>query len=144
MRETAKNILAAIRDKKDDRLKELSCELFPGWLYSWPYFARELREMLERFVQSTEPLNHIDEVYRKGEFAAVKAARVEKVGGCLILYFCLTPDGWRSCSLHNAPMNARLKENLDEFVKSVEKMVMKRATEEVVLAAKGKFADIET
>ena len=141
VKDKARELLAAIRDKKDDRLKEFTCDLIPGWTAALPYFAREIRSALNRFAHSTEPINHIEDVFIKGDFAAVKTGSGPG-GTCLVLFFSKTFDGWRNSSLRNAPGNASLKDMLEKAVQEYEKTVKQRAATLIGLAEKGKFAEV--
>jgi len=114
--------------------------LIIGYGNNLPVLAKELRRSMEEFTGSTAGLNRIDEVFVDGDFAAVKAASVEKVDGCLVLFFSHTPDGWRNYSLRNAPLNASLRELLAASVKSLNVPLQKRAKAFVDLLAKGQFA----
>ena len=141
VKDKALKLLAAIRDKKDEQLKEFTCDLIPGWTANLPYFAREIRSILDRFAHSTEPISRIEEVFVKGDFAAAKSGSGPS-GTCLVLFFSKTLDGWRNSSLRNAPINVSLKEMLEKEVQNYEKAVKQRAATLIGLAEKGKFAEV--
>jgi len=137
----AQKLVAAMRAGDDAAMKADACDLIAGWRDALPVFAKELRGKLQELAGTTEPLEKIDEVFVDGDFAAVKTAKLEKAGACLILFFANTPDGWRNWTLRNAPMDANLKELLAKEIATLDGSLKKRGNAFVDLLAAGKFPE---
>ncbi|MBA4148133.1 MAG: HEAT repeat domain-containing protein [Verrucomicrobia bacterium] len=108
----ALRMLAAIRDKEDDVLKELSVDCIKGWRDALPHFAFELRE---RFQQLTgKPFGlQVGESLVDGNYAAVKCTGPKELAGKhLVLFFLKTEEGWRNSLIRNSPPETSLSEHL--------------------------------
>jgi len=141
VREVARKLTFAMRAGDDTAIEANVCDLIASGREGFPVFAKELRGKLQELVGTTEPLEKIDEVFVDGDFAAVKTAKIEKIGACLVLFFADTSDGWRGWSLRNAPIDSTLKNLLTKEVASLGGAFKKRGSAFVDLLAKGKFAD---
>ncbi len=108
----ALRVLAAIRDKEDNVLKELAVDRIKGWRDALPHFAFELRERL-RQPDGTSYALRVGESLVEGEYAAVKCTGPKELEGkYLLLFFAKTDQGWRNCSLRNSPPSIGLSKHL--------------------------------
>ena len=111
----ALNMLVAIREKEDAKLKSLATDsVKAGWLEALPQFAAEMRE---RFQQGRgRPFNMFPtEVLVEGDRAVVKCDDPKGTNQIyLVLFFVKTDEGWRNWSLHNAPATKPLKDFLEQ------------------------------
>ena len=141
VREVAQKLVAAMRAGDDAAMKANVCDLIAGWRDGLPVFAKEIRGKLQEVAGTPEPLEAIDEVFVAGDFAAVKTAKLEKLGACLLLFFANTPDGWRNWTLRNAPMDAALKDCLAKETATLDGALKKRGNDFVALLVAGKFPE---
>jgi serine/threonine protein kinase len=109
----ALQMLVAIRDKEDTKLKALATDsVKAGWREALPQFAVEMRE---RFQQGRgRPFNMFPtEVLVEGDRAVVKCDDPKGTNQIyLALFFVKTDEGWRNWSLHNAPPTKPLEDFL--------------------------------
>jgi serine/threonine protein kinase len=106
----AMRMLAAIRDKDDDALKELATERVKGWRESLPQFAFEMREKFHELTGKPFDM-HVSESLVRDDTALVKCAGPKELNGIyLALFFIKTEDGWKNCWLHNAPPSVPLED----------------------------------
>jgi tRNA A-37 threonylcarbamoyl transferase component Bud32 len=118
----ALQMLVAIREKDDSKLRALACDAVKGWRNALPNFAVEMREHYrqltgnEKFdMRAVEPL--VD-----GNLAAVKCTGPKELDGIyLVLFFVKTGDGWRNHSLCNSPPGTPLAQHLANFKKELRK-----------------------
>jgi predicted Ser/Thr protein kinase len=111
----ALRMLAAIRDKEDDRVQSLAVDRIQGWRESLPHFAFEARE---RFQQMRgRPFNLLPtESLVEGDHAVVKCDDPKATNQIyLVLHFVKTDDGWRNWSLRNSPPHVALGEYLKQL-----------------------------
>lgn len=111
----ALRMLAAIRDKEDDRVQSLAVDRIKGWRESLPHFAFEARE---RFQQMRgRPFNLLPiESLVEGDHAVVKCDDPKATNQIyLVLHFVKTDDGWRNWSLRNSPPHVALGEYLKQL-----------------------------
>ena len=141
VREVAQKLTFAMRSGDDAAMKASACDLIAGWRDALPVFAKEIRGQLQELAGPTDSLEKIGEVFVGGDFAAVKTAEIEKAGACLILFFAKTSAGWRSWTLRNAPLDAKLKDLLAKEVATLDGAFKKRGNAFVDLLAAGKFPD---
>lgn len=117
----ALRFLAAIRDKEDDVLKELSVDRIKGWRDALPHFAFELRERFLQFTGKAFAL-HAGESLVEGDYAAVKCTGPKELEGkYLVLFFVRTEQGWRNALIRNSPPDTSLKTHMASFVDEIQK-----------------------
>ncbi len=118
----ALQLLAAIRDKEDNALKELAVDRVKGWREVLPQFAFELRERVQQLSGKPFALT-VGESLVEGDYAAVKCdAPAEFEGKYLVLFFVKTEQGWRNCSLRNSPPGIPLSKHLANCMAEMQKL----------------------
>lgn len=118
----ALRILAAIRDKEDNVLKDLAVDRIKGWREALPQFAFELRERVQQATGRPFALK-VGESLVAGDYAAVKCTGpAELEGKYLVLFFAKTEDGWRNCSLRNSPPSTPLDQHLADCIAETRKL----------------------
>jgi hypothetical protein len=118
----ALRILAAIRDKEDNVLKDLAVDHIKGWREALPQFAFELRERVQQGTGKPFALK-VGESLVDGDYAAVKCTGpAELEGKYLVLFFARTEDGWRNCSLRNSPPTTSLDKHLAGCIAEMQKL----------------------
>jgi len=118
----ALRILAAIRDKEDNVLKDLAVDRIKGWRDALPQFAFELRERVQQGTGKPFALK-VGESLVHGDYAAVKCTGpAELEGKYLVLFFARTEDGWRNCSLRNSPPATPLDKHLAGCIAEMRKL----------------------
>lgn len=120
--DVALRILAAIRDKEDNVLKELAVDRIKGWRDALPQFAFELRERVQQGTGKPFALK-VGESLVDGDYAAVKCTGpAELEGKYLVLFFARTEVGWRNCSLRNSPPTTPLDKHLAGCIAEMQKL----------------------
>lgn len=118
----ALRILAAIRDKEDNVLKDLAVDRIKGWRDALPQFAFELRERVQQGTGKPFALK-VGESLVDGDYAAVKCTgSAELEGKYLVLFFAKAENGWRNCSLRNSPSGTPLSKHLADCVAEMQKL----------------------
>ena len=115
----ALQMLAAIREKDDAKLKAMSVDRIEGWRDALPHFSMELRE---RFTQMTGKLftMYPDESIVSGEVAAVKCIGPKELKGVyLVLFFVKTKTGWKNFLIRNSPPSISLETHLRKAAKDI-------------------------
>ena len=109
----ALQMIVAIREKDDAKLRTLASDRIKGWPESLPQFAVELRE---RYRQNTgnESFDMLaDESLVDGDFAAVRCTGPQELKGkCLVLFFLKTNNVWLDYSLRASMENVPLADSL--------------------------------
>lgn len=109
----ALQMIVAIREKDDAKLRALASDRIKGWPEALPQFAVELRE---RYRQSTgnEAFDmRAGESLVDGDFAAVRCTGPKELNGkCLVLFFVKTNNGWLNYSLRASMENVPLADSL--------------------------------
>ena len=118
----ALQMLVAIREKDDAKLKSFATDRIKGWPDALPVFAVELREHFRQATGSDRFDLRASESLVKGDLAVVKCTGPETLKGmCLVLNFMKTAAGWRSHSLRNSSERTPLAEHLADFQREVQK-----------------------
>jgi hypothetical protein len=132
----ALRMLAAIRDKEDDVLRELSVDRIKGWRDALPQFAFEGRERFQHLTGKPFSLWPEESVV-EGEVAAVKCTGPKELEGKhLVLFFVKTADGWRNFGLRNSPPETPLKKHLAAFQAELARQQRQGATNTVAMPPK--------
>lgn len=119
--DVALRLLAAIRDKEDNVLKDLAVDRIKGWRDALPQFAFELRERVQQATGKPFALK-VGESLVEGDYAAVKCTGpAELEGKYLVLFFTKTESGWRNCSLRNSPPTTPLDNHLARCIAEMQK-----------------------
>jgi hypothetical protein len=118
----ALQMIVAIREKDDAKLKTFATDRIKGWPDALPVFAVELREHFRQATGSDRFDLRASESLVKGDLAVVKCTGPETLKGmCLVLNFMKTAAGWRNHSLRNSSERTPLAEHLADFQREVQK-----------------------
>ena len=132
----ALQMLVAIREKDDNKLKSFATDRIKGWSEALPAFAVEMREHYRQLTGNEAFDLRAVESLVEGNLAAVKCTGPKELNGIyLVLFFVKTDDGWRNQSLRNSPPSTPLAQHLANFKKEVQK------EENAAVAAKPAPAD---
>lgn len=118
----ALQMIVAIREKNDAKLKSLASDQVKGWPDALPVFAVELREHFRQFTGNENFDLKAGESLVEGDLAAVRCTGpVELEGKCLVLFFVKTKEGWRNHSLRNSTVGNPLEKHLAELKVAIRK-----------------------
>ena len=108
-------MLVALREKDDSKLRALACDNVEGWRDVLPNFAVEMREHYRQLTGNEALDLHAVEALVDGNLAVVKCTGPKELNGIyLVLFFVKTNDGWRNWTLRNSPPERRLNEFMKE------------------------------
>jgi capsular polysaccharide biosynthesis protein len=118
----ALQMIVAIREKNDAKLKSLASDQVKGWPDALPVFAVELREHFRQFTGNENFDLKTGESLVEGDLAAVRCTGpVELEGKCLVLFFVKTKEGWRNYSLRNSTVGNSLEKHLADLKVAIRK-----------------------
>ena len=117
----ALQMLVAIREKDDNKLKSFATDRIKGWSEALPAFAVEMREHYRQLTGNELFDLRAVESLVAGNLAAVKCTGPKELNGIyLVLFFVKTDDGWRNHSLRNSPPGMSLAQHFANFKKEIE------------------------
>jgi serine/threonine protein kinase/Tfp pilus assembly protein PilF len=118
----ALQMIVAIREKNDAKLKSLASDQVKGWPDALPVFAVELREHFRQFTGNESFDLKAGESLVEGDLAAVRCTGpVELNGKCMVLIFVKTKEGWRNHSLRNSTVGSQLEKHLADLKVAIRK-----------------------
>jgi tRNA A-37 threonylcarbamoyl transferase component Bud32 len=118
----ALQMIVAIREKDDNKLRSLACDRVKGWRDALPVFAVELREHYRQSTGNESFDMRAGESLVDGDLAAVKCTGPKELTGkCLVLFFVKTADGWRNHSLRASMENIPLAQQMANLKKEIQK-----------------------
>ncbi|MEZ5300994.1 MAG: protein kinase [Verrucomicrobiales bacterium] len=114
LEDQARQVIAAIRENDDDRLRSLGASHLRDWVDAMPHLALVLRENYQQLAGDDAFDLRPTESANKGETGAVRCTGPEALGGkCVILSFIKTEDGWRNSLIQMTAEDVRLHEQLE-------------------------------
>jgi hypothetical protein len=120
--DAALRLLAAMRDKQDGVLRELSIDRNEGWRDALPAFSFECRERFRQLAGSPFDMR-VDTCRIQGDFAAVKCVGPDALNGIyLVLFFERTGVGWKNISMKNSPPSTSLDSHLADLLETAAKL----------------------
>ncbi len=109
----ALQMIVAIREKDDAKLRNLASDRIKGWPESLPQFAVELRERYRQNTGNESFDMRAGESLVDGDFAAVRCTGPQELEGkCVVLFFVKTQDGWLNHSLRASMESVPLTDSL--------------------------------
>jgi hypothetical protein len=118
----ALQMLVAIREKDDNKLKSFATDRIKGWREALPAFAVEMREHYRQLTGNESFDLRAVKSLVAGNLAAVKCTGPKELNGIyLVLFFVKTDDGWRNHSLRNSPPSTSLAQHFANFKKEIQK-----------------------
>ena len=118
----ALQMLVAIREKDDAKLRTCAGDRNKDWLNALPVFAVEMREHCRQLTGNEAFDLRAVESLMEGNLAAVKCTGPKELNGIyLVLFFVKTDDGWHNRSLRNSPPGTPLTQHLANFKTEMQK-----------------------
>ena len=118
----ALQMLVAIREKDDAKLRTFAGDRNKGWRDALPVFAVEMREHCRQLTGNEAFDLRAAESLVEGNLAAVKCTGPKELNGIyLVLFFVKTDDGWQNHSLRNSPPGTPLTQHLANFKTEIQK-----------------------
>jgi len=111
----ALQMIVAVREKDDNKLRVLACDAVKGWRDALPAFAVEMREHYRQLTGNEAFDMRAVESLVDSNLAVVKCTGPKELSGIyLVLFFVKTHDGWHNWMLRNSPPERRLNEFMNE------------------------------
>jgi len=118
----ALQMIVAIREKDDVKLKLLATDRIKGWRDALPVFAIEGREHYRQMTSDEKFDMRVSESLVDGNLAVVKCIGPKELNGIyLVLFFLKTDAGWLNYLLRNSPSTIPLSEHLANFKEELQK-----------------------
>jgi len=118
----ALQMIVAIREKDDKKLRSFASDRIKGWPAALPVFAVELRERYRQNMGNERFDLRASESLVEDDLAAVRCTGPKELGGkCLVLFFIKTDKGWLNYSLRASMDNVPLTEHLANLKKEIHK-----------------------
>ncbi len=119
----ALQMIVAIREKDDKKLRSFTSDRIKGWPAALPVFAVELREHYRQNMGDEKFDLRASESLVEGDLAAVRCTGPKELKGkCLVLFFVKSEGHWLNYSLRASMENMPLAEQLGNFRKQVQEI----------------------